>query len=190
MHRPGFRQPTSSSYRRGAAIDIATTNSIQPTNREDEQQTGWPVVNQDTAGPCRGLARPTSVAVLEKRRVIHPVVARTGFRPRPVRIAAPVAGPRRRLNALRAVLMHNPACAVPRDDISFVAASHCITSGLKKLSVPRPSPSDTRKIPAGPDGAAYVAGSITQKAGHIERRMDGPGSRGDRSTPGFKTVQF
>ncbi|MDR9241160.1 hypothetical protein FEP07_05192 [Burkholderia multivorans] len=48
--RPGFRQSTSSSYRPTAAIDGATTNSIQPTKRPDTPATGRSVVDRDTVG--------------------------------------------------------------------------------------------------------------------------------------------
>lgn len=55
--RPGFRQSTSSSYRPTAAIDGATTNSIQPTKRPDIQATGRSVVDRDTAGPRHDAGR-------------------------------------------------------------------------------------------------------------------------------------
>lgn len=145
LHRPGFRQSTCSSHRPVVAIDIATANSIQPTAGEDERAAG-----RSSCGTRRAGATPrpatASVAVLEQRRVIHPVVARTGSRPRPVRIAGPLAGPRRRSPALRPPLGHAPACVVLRYAISLLVASHCIPLRLCKLPVLRPGPSGAGNI--------------------------------------------
>ncbi len=146
--RPGFRQSTSSSYRPAAAIDGATTNSIQPTKRPDTPATGRSVVDRDMWARATTRAATTSVAVLEKRRVVHPVVSGTGSRPRPVRLARPVAGLRRRRSNAYARSVEpesEPVRIVLRYAISLWVASHCITLRVWKLVALRPGPSGSRK---------------------------------------------
>lgn len=188
--RPGFRQSTSSSYRPAAAIDGATTNSIQPTKRPDTQATGRSVVDRDMWARATTRAATTSVAVLEKRRVVHPVVSGTGSRPRPVRLARPVAGlRRRRSNAFARSVEPEPVRIVLRYATSFLVASHCITLRVWKPVALRPAcPARGNTRVTG--GRRMRRGSITQKAGHIGSRPHSPDSRGDRSKAASKFVQF
>lgn len=190
--RPGFRQSTSSSYRPAAAIDGATTNSIQPTKRPDTPATGRSVVDRDMWARATTRAAATSVAVLEKRRVVHPVVSGTGSRPRPVRLARPVAGLRRRRSNAYARSVEpesEPVRIVLRYATSFLVASHCITLRVWKpvaLRLARPARGNTCVT----GGRRMRRGSITQKAGHIASRPHSPDSHGDRPKAASKFVQF
>lgn len=190
--RPGFRQSTSSSYRPAAAIDGATTNSIQPTKRPDTPATGRSVVYRNMWARATTRAATTSVAVLEKRRVVHPVVSGTGSRPRPVRLARPVAGLRRRRSNAYARSVEpesEPVRIVLRYAISLWVASHCITLRVWKPVALRPArPARGNTCVTG--GRRMRRGSITQKAGHIGSRPHSPDSRGDRPKAASKFVQF
>ncbi len=177
------RQPLSTARRR--------TASSRPSEQTHKRPAGRSSIATRRARPTTRPAT-TSVAVLEKRRVIHPVVPGTGSRPRPVRLARPVAGlRRRRSNAFaRSVEPESePVRIVLQYATSFLVASHCITLRVWKpvaLRPARPARGDTCMN----GGRRMCRGSITQKAGHIASRPHSPDSRGDRPKAASKFVQF
>lgn len=190
--RPGFRQSTSSSYRPAAAIDGATTNSIQPTKRPDTPATGRSVVDRDTAGPrhdagrhdfSRGARKAARGPSSRKRHRISP----TPSSPRAAgRRAAPSSFERvRPLGRARVrACVYRPAIR------HFVFGSqslhHLACMEACRASAARPARGNTRVT----GGRRMRRGSITQKAGHIGSRPHSPDSRGDRSKAASKFVQF
>lgn len=104
---------------------------------ENEGPARRPAVGRHTATRATAGLATGSVAVVEKRCVIHPVVACRAFRPGPVRIAASFAeapGCHGRWIRVRHVFLHNATRVVPGYRVSFAVASHCITFRLESGS--------------------------------------------------------
>lgn len=189
--RPGFRQSTSSSYRPAAAIDGATTNSIQPTKRSDTRATGRSVVDRDTAGASDDAARHDFSRGV--RKAARDPSSRTRHRISPTPSSPRGAGRRAAPSSFERVRplgrARVRACAHRPAVRHFVFGSqslhHLACVEACRASPTRPARGNT----CVPGGRRMRRGSITQKAGHIGSRPHSPDSRGDRPKAASKFVQ-